>query len=381
MGPLACLVPALLAALPGPQNPAPSPPDTLHLHLQKLLDTQVADNGGRGGGVFRVGLGPVWEAWNGTAGTLELGGAPMLPEAAFEIASTSKAMTAALLLLLQEEGRVDLDAPVARYLPPGTTTGLLVIGGHDYGPEITLRQCLAHTAGLPDYWNDPPYVLPGVNRFLFDYLLRPQRFWQPDEILPYVRDLDPIFVPGTGWHYSDSGFLLAGMVAEAVTGQSLRDALRMRIFQPLGMQHTWLRWRDPDPPGLVLSHRYEGRADMTLRRHNSADWAGGGLASTTRDLDRFLRGIATGALFQDPASRQQLMAWRATGQTDIEYGLGLFRVRIGFGLGWVWGHDGYGNSFAYYWPERDATFTGTLNQAENNDWWPLLVAAALELGR
>ena len=370
----------VLACAAACQQPESSSPDLLRLHLQQELDQVVARNNGRGGGVLQVRIGPIWEAWSGASGEMEVGGAPMDSGAAFEIASTSKAMTAALLLVLQEEGLVDLDLPAATWLPPGTTTGLLVIGGHDYGPEITLRQCLSHTSGLPDYWEDGPYVLPGINAFLFDYLAAPQRLWAPEEILPYVRDLDPIGVPGGAWHYSDSGFLLAALVAEEVTGLPLQDALRTRIFEPLGMQDTWLRWRDPDPARPLLSHRYEALGDMTLLRHNSADWGGGGLASTCEDLHRFLRGIATGDLFQDPSSLEQMQAWRPTGEPAIEYGLGLFRVFVAPAYGHVWGHDGYGNSFAYYWPERDATLTGTLNQALGNDWWPLLRAAVEELG-
>ena len=103
----------------------------------------------------------------------------------------------------------------------------------------------------------------------------------------------------------------------------------------------------------------------------SADWAGGGLISTTRDLERFLRGLATGALFHQPGSLDLMRQAVPVGENDISYGLGLYRVKLADGQGELWGHDGHGNSFAYYWPGRDITFTGTLNQTEN-DWWPLV---------
>ena len=373
MSSLVLLSSAALASFLSPQDPVP--PEGVTLPLQRALDAVVATSQGRGGGVFRVSQsGHV--LWQGASGERVRNGPPMTADAGFEIASTSKAMAAAAVLLLVEDGLLDLDQPIGQILPPGTLPpNLLLIQGHDYGPDLTLRQCLSHTSGLPDYWYDPPFVLPGFNAFLVDYSLQPQRFWTPQEILPYVADLTPRFVPGTGWHYSDSGYLLAGFAIETVTGKSLRQFYRERIFDPLGMDHTWLRWRDADPAGLPLSHRYEDGWDMSTKRHNSADWAGGGLASTTADLERFLRGLADGRLYRHPATLRAMKSWVPTGEPGVEYGLGLYRAQLAGGRGWVWGHDGYGNAWMYYWPKHDVTFTGALNQTEN-DWWPLVELAA-----
>ncbi len=317
---------------------------------QQVLDRVAGENLGYGGAVFRAAQGPDL-LWQGASGSLTRNGAAMTSEAVFEIASTSKAMTAAAVLLEVEAGRLDLDAPLSNYLAPAFTDKLLVIGGHNYGPELTLRQLLSHTSGLPDYWYDPPFIVPG---------------------------LTPLFVPGSGWHYSDSGYLLAGLVLEKVTGLPLQEIYRTRIYQPLGMHQTWLQWRENPPPGATQSHRYEGDWDMYTKGHNSADWAGGGLGSTTYDLHLFLRGIADGTLFANPATRDQMMAWTPTGDPGVHYGLGLYQVELPFGLGPIWGHDGYGNAWMYYWPNQDVTFTGTLNQTQNN-LWPLLILAALAI--
>lgn len=359
---------------------APQSPHSFQLDLQAELHAVVALNNGNGGGAFRVAKGPDWVLWQGAAGELERQGLPMTATANFEIASTSKAMTAAAVLTFVEQGVLDLDAPISTYLPPAYTNDLLVINSYNYGPELTLRQMLSNTSGLPDYWTDPPFVFPGFNAFLWDYSLAPQRFWTPEEILAYVPNLTPKFVPGTGWHYSDSGFLLAGLIMEQVSGRTLEQIYRERIYTPLGMQHTWLHWRETAPGNVLQSHRYEGSSDMYTKRHNSADWGGGGLVSTTRDLHRFLRGIADNTLFLNPATRDQMMQWVPTGTGQIQYGLGLYRVPLSFGIGWIWGHDGYGSSWMYYWSDQDVTFTGTLNQS-NSDWWPLVMAAALEIDR
>lgn len=341
---------------------------------QAALDRVVAGNNGRGGGVFQA-VDTSGVLWEGVSGNLTRNGAPMQAGAVFEIASTSKTFTAALILLLAEEGLLDLDAPIGNVLPPSITSGLLVIQGHDYGPELTLRQLLSHTSGLPDYWYDPPFVFQGVNAFLLDYSLQPQHFWTPQEILSYVPGLTPIGLPGTVWHYADTNFVLAALIAEEVTGEPLEQAYRDRILQPLGLDDTYLTWHESAPAGLPLSYRYEGARSMTDKRQNSADWGGGGLGSSTRDLARFVRALADGSLFHDPASLAAMQDWVPTGENGIQYGLGLFQVDLGGGMGSIWGHDGYGNAWMYYWPKHDVTFTGTLNQTQN-DWWPLVWGAA-----
>ena len=348
------------------------------LDLQDELDRIVALSEGFGGGVCRVSSGTSGILWEGSSGTLVHNGALMQQDGAFEIASTSKAFTAAAVLLLVEEDLLFLDQTIDELLPPAYTTGLIVIDGHDYTPELTVRQLLAHTSGLPDYWYDPPYVYPGVNAFLLEYILHPQRFWEPEDILAYVPGLDPLFVPGTDWHYSDTGYVLAGLIVEVLTGQALHEVYRERIFAPLGLDDTWLHWREEPASGLVESHRYEGTLDMYDKRHNSADWAGGGLVSSTADLETFMRALADNTLFSDPTTLDEMTDWIGTGTPYIEYGLGLFRTWLDQGKGEIWGHDGYGSSWMYYWPDQDVTLVGTLNQTEN-DWWPLVMETALQV--
>jgi D-alanyl-D-alanine carboxypeptidase len=358
-----------LAAAQSPQVPG----------NQWVLDYVTADNDGYGGSVFRVGVGARQLLWEGASGELQHNGAAMTVDANFEIASVTKAFTAAAALTMVEDGLLQLDAPLGNYVPRSMTDGLLVINNVEYGHTLTIRQLLQHTSGLPDYWNDPPFVIGIFNRFLLDYSLAPQHFWSPTEIMSYVPDLDPRFLPGTGWHYNDSGFVIIGMLIERITGLPLEQVFRDRIFVPLGLTDTWLHWREPQVGSLPESHRYEdGSYDMYIRRHNSADWAGGGLVSSTRDLQLFIHGLAGGDLFRNQSTLDEMMSWIPTGEVDVEYGLGLFRVDLGFGLGHVWGHDGYGNSWMYYWPRHDITFSGTLNQSRN-DLWVLIMAAALRI--
>ena len=362
-----------------PHNQLPhSPRENIQSDLiRKMLNRTVAKNKGYGGAIYRVTIGRHNRIlWNDTAGNLQYNGNPITPNASFEIASVTKTFTAASVLRLMEQGLVDLDIPISNYLSPEYTTGLLVIDGHDYTPELTLRQLLSHTSGLADYWNDPPFIISNLNAFLISFYARPMHDWTPKEILSYVPLLTPRFKPGTGWHYSDTGYVLAGLIIEQVTGKPLHEAYNDLIYQPLNMHHTWLRWRESAPNDLINSHRYEGNWDMFTHRNNSADWAGGGLDSTSQDLEKFIRALADNTFFTDPDTMKQMTHWTPTDDPEVQYGLGLFRVQLTKKLGWVWGHDGYGSSWMYYWPDHDVIFTGTLNQTNNESFWYIMIASA-----
>lgn len=344
--------------------------------LQSILDALVEDNQGSGGGIARVGVDRDGVLWEGASGNRKRNGYPIAATDNYEIASTSKAFTAAALLLMVEDGLLDLDAPIGTYLPPSQLHGLMVFQGVDYSAQLTLRQLIQHTSGLPDYWYDGPYVLGSYNAFLIEYSRHPHMAWTPREVLAYVPNLDPIFIPGTDWHYGDSGFVIAGIIMQNIDGKALHEIYHDRIFQPLGMQHTWLHWRETAPFGISQSHRYEGGYNMFTKRQNSADWSAGGLVSTAADMQIFMQSLASGNLFRNAQTLHEMTSWVDTGEDGIQYGLGVYRVNLGFGLGSIWGHDGYGNSWMYYWPRHGITFSGTLNQTEN-DWWPFVLGAAV----
>jgi D-alanyl-D-alanine carboxypeptidase len=342
--------------------------------LERGLAAAVRRNDGSGGGVLRAeDQAGVW--FEGAAGRAVAGGAAMTPTADFEIASVTKTFTAAVVLLLVEEGALSLDEGLGTALP-AWESGLLVVDGVDRTPEITLRQLLNHTSGLPHHWTADPRAGVDSNAFLDAFLADPDRFWTPEEILATVPDLAPAGAPGERWHYSDANYLLLGLIVERATGSPLRDVLRARLFQPLGMDHTWTSFRE-DQPGSgseePASHRYEGSWDLSDKTHQSADWAGGGLVSDVADLSGFLRALSDGRVF---AQDQTLDAMRTpvdTGTAHVSYGLGLFEVALDDGSA-LWGHEGHGNSFLYLHDTTGTIYTGTLNQTQN-DWWGVVLRA------
>ncbi|MFZ4779681.1 MAG: serine hydrolase domain-containing protein [Terrimicrobiaceae bacterium] len=321
-----------------------------------LLKRIITKNHGYGGGVIRISdrRGLIWEGAAGLVAGPD--SATMETDTPFEIASVTKMVTAATVLKFVETGKIRLDARLADCLDRDQAKGF---------EAVTIRQLLTHTSGLPDYWSD------GSRRkgFLQAFLAEPRRTWRPPEILAYAREMRR-GIPGKRFSYSDTNYVLLGLVIERAAKAPLHQAFREMIFAPLGMNDTWMSYREK-ARGPELSHRFEGVEDLHAVPRQSADWAGGGLVSTTRDLEKLLRGMVSGGLFKNADTLDIMREAVPTGEDGITYGKGIYRVELDRGQGELWGHDGHGNAFAYYWPERGLFFTGTLNQTRN-DWWPLV---------
>ncbi|MEU8341069.1 serine hydrolase domain-containing protein [Spirillospora sp. NPDC048832] len=241
------------------------------------------------------------------------------------VGSVTKTFTATAVLALAAEGRVRLDAPVARYLP-----GLLDRNGHD-GRKITVRSLLRHTSGLPDHMES--FESTGDFRF---------RHFEPEELVARALALPR---PAPGWHYSTTNYVIAGLVVEKVTGRPVEDEVARRIIKPLRLHDTywpgdeiWIR--GPHPRGYVREEdgSYTDYTEMNI----SAGGAGGALISTPRDVSAFFGALTGGRLL--PAA--MLAQMRQTVPTDPDrlwegarYGLGLIGTPLRCGGTW-WGHAG-----------------------------------------
>lgn len=329
--------------------------------LQGLLDGLVAREGAPGA-LLRV-EGPGF-AWAGAAGRFAPGGDRLLaPGDAFRIASVTKTVTALTAVRLDGRGVLDLDLGIGAYLP-----GELLDPLHEPGVAraLTVRGLLDHTNGLYDHISD--------EAFLAALLADPGRRWDPREFVAWsAAHGRPWFRPGEGWRYGDLGYVLAGLVIEAVTGGPLQRAYRAEVLDPLGMADTHLEGHeDPRGPasaapaaGPGISHPVFGELDL-MAVDPTFDWAGGGLVSTAADLARLVRGL--------PAALQD---WRDVEDPRYDaYGLGLGRSRVE-GTTLV-GHTGAWGAFAYGWPEGDAVVTGTVNRY-GIDRLPVLAAAVRAL--
>jgi CubicO group peptidase (beta-lactamase class C family) len=338
--------------------------------LRNRLERAVRDERAVHGGILRVET-PGF-AWQGAAGLADPAvGVELLPEDQFQAASITKMLTATTFMTLVEAGLADLDAAIGCYLPASLTDGLHDYQGRTYGAALTPRQLLSHTSGIADFFGDGEPGAGGALPFVAKMREDPDRLWDPRDILAWTRtNLRPHFAPGRGWHYADTGYVLAGLIIEAITGRPLRQAMRERILDPLGMDHSYMLLREParpSRPGRGPSVAYAGDMPYGTQRSVSADWGGGGLVVTAADLARFMRAFADDRIFRDPGSRRQMLAWTETGEPGVGYGLGVRHFSLADvgmpGFGELWGHTGFLKSFMLHFPELDAVICGTLNQS------------------
>ncbi len=319
---IAALSWATLLSLSGPACAAPTPTtdcEALGTALQASLDAAVKSQHlpgvaaavSTGDCHFRLASGVKSEATR----------APLEPGDLFRVGSITKSFVATLALMLRAEGKLSLDAPVSTY-----------VKGVPGGDGMTVRQILNHTSGLFDYTeNDDFWSAAGAE---------PTRRWKPEELISFARSRSPYFAPGHGFHYSNTDYIVAGLLLEATSGQPVGDLLRRRILAPLGLAHTYLDGDEPALPGLVRGYERDGKTlvDATSAVDASAAWTAGALVSTTDDLTRFYTRLFSGDLL-GPTELGEMTTWVRTDWPDEPgYGLGLGDRRSP--LGASWGHKG-----------------------------------------
>jgi len=219
----------------------------------------------------------------------------------WRIASLTKAFVSTVVLQLEAERKLDIDDPVDRWLP-----GVVPNGG-----AITLRELMNHTSGVYNYTDDSAWV----NAVLAD----PSRVWTPRELVAVAVTHAPLFPPGTNFSYSNTNYILLGLVVEAVTAAPLGDELQRRIFTPLGLTATTLPLTLALPPNFVHGYFTPNRIDITLLLGPSWAWAAGGIVSNARDVTTFYRGLLGGRLL--PAT--QLAEMKTPSTVAGTYGLGI----------------------------------------------------------
>ncbi|MFJ8973661.1 MULTISPECIES: serine hydrolase [Streptomyces] len=310
MTPLALVPPAASAA----------GPDT----VQRALNTLVRD-GGTPAALASV-KGPGGRDRTYTAGTGDLAtGAPVPVDGQVRIGSNTKTFVAVVVLQLVAERKVSLDAFVDTYLP-----GLVRGKGID-GRRITVRHLLQQTSGLPEY----------TSRLGDDV-----RYYAPRELLATALRHPADFAPGKRWKYSNTNYVLAGLIVQKITGRPLADEIDRRVIQRIGLRHTYFpapgdaSIREPHPHGYHQEPAKTPLRDITEMDPSWA-WAAGQMISTNSDLNRFFTALLTGRLLPAP----QLARMRSTVPADATFGPG---ARYGLGLvsrplpcgGLSWGHGG-----------------------------------------
>ncbi|AYG78583.1 D-alanyl-D-alanine carboxypeptidase [Streptomyces hundungensis] len=235
------------------------------------------------------------------------------PDQRFRIASNTKSFVSTVLLQLEGEGRLSLDDSVEKWLPG------VVQGNGNSGKAITVRQLLNHTSGIYDPTEEREFFAPYLERKDWDYV------YTPREVIARAVRHEPLFAPGTGWSYSNTNYLLAGLVIEAVTDHSAPSEIRRRILTPLGLKDTSFPVTDPALHGPHL-HGYDLAGQDVTRFSPSYDWTAGAMLSTVDDLARFHRALFTGKLLHPAQQRELLTTVRFPKKPA--YGLGVQRMDV-----------------------------------------------------
>lgn len=301
--------------------------------VQRTLDRLVTETGLPG--VLATVQGRDGKVRTYTAGVGNLRtGAPVPRDGRVRIASNTKMFTATVVLQLVGEGEVDLDAKVERYLP-----GVVRGPGGD-GRRITVRQLLQQTSGLPDY----DQIVVDAGGSLADVA---HTYFEPHELLDAALATKRSFAPGARWEYSNTNYVLLGLIAQRVTGRPFGELVTQRVIDRIGLDSTY--WPQPGEQRIRGSHPrgYLAEApgapwqDIT-RMDPSLGWAAGQLVSTPRDLGRFMAALLDGDLLA-PAQLAEMRRTVAAPEFDARpgwrYGLGLASHELTCG-DTGWGHGG-----------------------------------------
>ncbi len=354
---------AIVILLALPDNTAASSPEELSLQakLQPLIEAKMKELRVPGAVIYVQAPGK--GAWTAALGTGSLTtGAPIRLDDRFRIGSITKTFTATAILQLVDEGKLKLDDPLSKYQPEVPNGG-----------NITIRELLNMTSGLYDYVDDK-----GLNEKID---AEPGMVWQPKDLLTVAFQRQPYFAPGKGIHYTNTNYILLGLMIEQITGKPVEQVFHDRIFAPLGMTETSMPPRssaaipDPHPRGYMFGTRAEiaertpsaplmpeqaAKVNAAASTPNdvtdanpSWGWTAGSVISTLHDVNIWAKALATGTLLS-PASQRERLTW--TPMTPApgapEYGLGIMDFD-GF-LGHNGGIPGF-QSWMGYQPGKHAT--------------------------
>lgn len=248
--------------------------------------------------------------------------------------SVGKTYVAATTLQLVHEGKINLDGKIEKYL-----------GNEKWFPrlpnarDITVRMLMNHTSGLVRY--------EFKEQFTSDLTNNPDKVWKPEELVAYILDTEAPFAAGKDWDYSDTNYIVLGMIIERVTNAKYYDEMKKRILQPLGLKHTVPSDRRTIR-GLIQGYAgadnpFGGKDEMIsdgkFAIHPQFEWTGGGIASTTEDLAKWATVLYEGKAFDPSLLPQMLDGVPAKLGPNTKYGLGVIIRQTPFGTSY--GHSGF----------------------------------------
>lgn len=270
----------------------------------------------------------------------------------FRIASVSKPLVSAVVLQLAEAGMIDLDAPIADYIPADLAARI------DNAETATVRQMLQMTSGIVNYTESDAF-----DDAVFD---DPGYMWTAEETLTFIYDDVAYFAPGADYYYSNSNYTLAQVLIETVTGNSLADELESRIFAPAGMDSCYLETPDAFAEGIVRGYQVseDGGFEDITEINDGVGLGDGGIVCSAADLAKFLPALMDGVYLDDELLDQMLDT--VDDGEGGNYGLGIGYDETDYGM--VVNHDGATSGFQSsmsYFPDDEVVIVILTNNFDS----------------
>ncbi|EJV64944.1 hypothetical protein IEO_02040 [Bacillus wiedmannii] len=268
------------------------------------------------------------KTWSYAAGVANMSSKkPMKTDFRFRIGSVTKTFTATVVLQLAEENRLNLDDSIKKWLP-----GVIQGNGYD-DKQITIRQLLNHTSGIAEYTRSKSFNLMDT-----------KKSYRAEELVKMGISMPPNFAPGKSWSYSNTGYVLLGILIETVTGNSYAEEIENRIIEPLELSNTFLPGNSSVIPGTKHARGYiqldEASEPKDVTYYNpSMGSSAGDMISTADDLNKFFSYLLGGKLLKEQQLKQMLTTV-PTGEAELgRYGLGIYETKLPNGVS-IWGHGG-----------------------------------------
>ncbi len=284
---------------------------------------------------------------------------PMKPTDIMAAGSVGKTYAAAVALQLVKEGKINLDEKIEKYLGKEAWFARL-----PNAKDITVRQLMNHTSGLIRY--------EFKDQFTKDLTANPDKVWRPEQLVAYLLDEKAPFEAGKGWDYSDTNYIVLGMIIEKVTGKKFYDEAAKRVLKPLKFERTFPQDRR-EIKGLIQGYAGAnnpfGGTDEMIKDGKFAinpqfEWTGGGYVSNAEDLARWAKAMYEGKAFDAALLTEMLAGVPAKLGRDTKYGLGVIIRPTAAGL--AYGHSGFFPGYMtdmMYFPEHKIAVAVQVNSS------------------
>ncbi|WP_257349728.1 serine hydrolase domain-containing protein [Pseudalkalibacillus decolorationis] len=256
---------------------------------------------------------------------------PLQTQHCFRAGSTTKTMIAVILMQLREEGKLSLDQTIESLLPE------LVPNGEG----ISIRQLMNHRSGFEDYLWVQDNGRPMISKFK----THPNDRFTPEQLVEKGTNAPVHFQPGAGYYYSNTNYIILGILIEELTGDSIQDVLKERIITPLQLSQTYFPTDNEIKVPYAVGHsKLDDNLQVTEHIESEIEnlnvslaWSAGALISTPMDLNLFLAGLFSNKLLSEE-SLKEMIQFQPTNDEGLSYGLGLYRFEFNNAV--AYGHPG-----------------------------------------